>query len=126
MANKSPTKKYGRLAILFEVLSWLILTVPMIVFIVMGFITGAVVSKVALGLTAVAALIILAVSALQKLKLRSPFWILTIGLSFCLTEIYPLLLFMGIGTILDELILSPLGKHYHSLHTINREIDKRQ
>lgn len=125
MANKTPTKKYGRLACLFEILGWLVLTVPMSVFIIKGFILGSVVSKVALGLTAVAAFIILVFSALQKLKLRSPFWILCIGLSFCLTKIYPLLIFMGVGTILDEIIFSPLGKHYRNLHTINKEIDKR-
>lgn len=125
MANKTPTKKYGFLAGLFETLGWLVLTVPMLVFIIIGFIMGSVVSKLVLGLTGVAALIILAFSALQKLRLRSPLWILCIGLSFCLAEIYPLLIFMGAGTILDEIIFSPLGKHYRNLHTINKEIDKR-
>ena len=125
MANKTPTKKYGRLACLFETLGWLVLTIPMLVFIAMGFIMGSVVSKVVLGLSAVAAFIILLFSAFQKLKLRSPFWILCIGLSICLTKIYPLLIFMAIGTILDEIIFSPLGKHYRNLYTINKQIDKR-
>lgn len=122
---KSPTKKYGRLAGLFETLSWMIITVPMLVYVVIGFIEGPVVSKVALGLTASAALIMVAIAGLQKVRLRSPFWILTIGLSFCLTEIYPLLIMMGAGTILDELIFTPLSKYFKNLYTINKEIDKR-
>lgn len=123
--SKTPTKKYGRLAGLFETLSWALLVIPMAIYIVSGFLIGSVVSKVILGLTAIAAIIILLIAALQKTKLRSPFWIVAIGLSFCLTEIYPLLLIMGAATLLDELVFSPLGKHYRTLHTINREIDKR-
>ena len=122
---KTPTKKYGRLAGLFETLSWALLVIPMAIYIVSGFIIGSVVSKVILGLTAIAAIIILLIAALQKTKLRSPFWIVAIGLSFCLTEIYPLLLIMGAATLFDELVFSPLGKHYRTLYTINREIDKR-
>lgn len=125
MANTTPTKKYKFLASLFGILGWLVLTVPMIVYIVMAFVAGAVVSKVVLGLTGVAAIIMLAFSTMQKLRLRSPLWILTIGISLCLTEIYPLLIFMGVGTILDELVFSPLNKHYRNLYTINHEIDKR-
>lgn len=122
---KSPTKKYGRLAGLFETLGWMVVTVPMLVYVVIGFIEGPVVSKVALGLTATAALIMVAIASLQKTKLKSPFWIISIGLSFCLNEIYPLLIMMGVGTILDEIVFSPLGKHYRNLYTINKEIDKR-
>lgn len=125
MANKSPTKKYGRLAILFSVLSILVIAGPMLYFIIAGFIVGEVVSKVILGLTGMAAIIILLIATLQKAKLNSPFWILTIGLSLCLTKIYPLLIFMGVGTILDELVFTPLAKHYTNLHTINKQIDKR-
>jgi len=122
---KSPTKKYGVTATICEILSWAVIVVPMLVFIVMGFIMGPIVSKVVLGLTTIASIIILLIAALQKSKLRSPFWLLTLGLSFCLSEIYPLLIIMGVGTILDEMILTPLGKHYRNLYTINREIDKR-
>lgn len=121
----SPTRKYGRLAALFGFLSWAILLGPMLYFIISGFIAGAVVSKVVLGITAIAAIIILAISVLQKTKLRSPFWILIIGLSFCLSEVHTLLLIMGGATLLDELLFSPLAAHYRNLYTINHEMDKR-
>ena len=125
MAKSEPTKHYHRMDIFFSILSWAIMIIPMAVFIVMGFITGPVVSKVALGLTAIAAIIMLAIAALQKTKLRSPFWLVVIGLAFCLNEVYTMLIIMGVATIMDELIFSPLSKYYHSRYVINDQIDKR-
>ena len=125
MAKSEPTKHYHRMDIFFSILSWAIMLIPMTVFIVMGFITGPVVSKVALGLTTIAAIIMLAIAALQKTKLRSPFWLVVIGLAFCLNEVYTMLIIMGVATIMDELIFSPLSKYYHSRYVINDQIDKR-
>lgn len=125
MAKSEPTKHYHRMDIFFSILSWAIMLIPMAVFIVMGFITGPIVSKVALGLTTIAAIIMLAIAALQKTKLRSPFWLVVIGLAFCLNEVYTMLIIMGVATIMDELIFSPLSKYYHSRYVINDQIDKR-
>lgn len=125
MAKSEPTKHYHRMDIFFSILSWAIMIIPMAVFIVMGFITGPVVSKVALGLTTIAAIIMLAIAALQKAKLRSPFWLVVIGLAFCLNEVYTMLIIMGVATIMDELVFSPLSKYYHSRYVINDQIDKR-
>lgn len=121
----SPTKKYKTLSGLFGFLSWAIILIPTLIFIVIGFINGVVASKLILGLTTIAALIILMIAALQKAKLRSPFWLIMIGLSFCLGEISGILILMGSCTIVDEMVVSPLYKHYSNLYTINREIDKR-
>lgn len=125
MAKSEPTKHYHRMDIFFSILSWAIMLIPMAAFIVMGFITGPIVSKVALGLTTIAAIIMLAIAALQKTKLRSPFWLVVIGLAFCLNEVYTMLIIMGVATIMDELIFSPLSKYYHSRYVINDQIDKR-
>ena len=125
MAKSEPTEHYHRMDIFFSILSWAIMLIPMAVFIVMGFITGPIVSKVALGLTTIAAIIMLAIAALQKTKLRSPFWLVVIGLAFCLNEVYTMLIIMGVATIMDELIFSPLSKYYHSRYVINDQIDKR-
>ena len=125
MAKSEPTKHYHTMDIFFSILSWAIMLIPMAVFIVMGFITGPIVSKVALGLTTIAAIIMLAIAALQKTKLRSPFWLVVIGLAFCLNEVYTMLIIMGVATIMDELIFSPLSKYYHSRYVINDQIDKR-
>ena len=125
MAKSEPTKHYHRMDIFFSILSWAIMIIPMAVFIVTGFITGPIVSKVALGLTTIAAIIMLAIAALQKTKLRSPFWLVVIGLAFCLNEVYTMLIIMGVATIMDELIFSPLSKYYHSRYVINDQIDKR-
>ena len=121
----SPTKKYKNLSGLFGFLSWAIIIIPTLIFIIIGFINGVVASKLILGITTIAALIILMVAALQKAKLRSPFWLVMIGLSFCLGEISGILILMGVCTVIDEMVVSPLHKHYSNLYTINREIDKR-
>ena len=58
--------------------------------------------------------------------MRSTIWILLLGIYICLDNIMPVLLTIAIGTITDELILTPLHKKYKQLAIINSEIDKRE
>lgn len=121
----SPTKKYKKLAKLFGFLSWAIILIPLIVFLGIAFVQGAIVSKLILSMTTFAGIVIFSIGAIQKLRLRSPFWIVMSGISMCIAKITGILLLMGLFVVLDELVLSPLAKHYKSLYTINNEIDKR-
>ena len=119
------TRKYQRLYILFFSLSLLILTAPVVVYVIIGFVNGEVTEKLTLGATVAIACILTVINILCKFHIRSILWIVVLGIYFCIDNILPLLLMVAIGTILDEFILTPLYKKYKSKAAINKEIDKR-
>lgn len=121
----SPTKKYKRLARLFSLLSILVLLAPLAYYLVEAFIAGVVIEKLALGGLATMAIILALFNIIMKSNLRSPIWLILLGIFFVLENILPLIIFIAAGTILDEFILSPLARRYRNLYTINNEIDKR-
>jgi hypothetical protein len=119
------TRKYQRLHLLFFSLSMLILTAPVVVYVVIAFVQGEVHEKLTLGTTVVIAVILTVINMLCKFHIRSTLWIVVLGIYFCLDNILPLLLMVAIGTILDEFVLTPLCKKYKAKANINKEIDKR-
>ena len=125
MAKSEITKKYQRLAILFQALSIIVLVTPLAYYTILGFINGEVTEKLTLGITFVIAAILFIVNVLFKYHIRSTILILVLGIYFCMDNILPLLFMVAIGTILDEFILTPLYKSYKNKCTINREVDKR-
>ena len=122
---KSPTKKYKRLARLFSLLSILVLLAPLTYYLVEAFIAGVVIEKLALGGLATMAIILTLFNTIMKANLRSPVWLILLGIFFVLENILPLIIFIAAGTILDEFLLTPLARRYRNLYTINNEIDKR-
>lgn len=121
----SPTKKYKRLARLFSLLSILVLLAPLVYYTAEAFIAGVVIEKLALGGLATMAIILTLFNTIMKANLRSPIWLLLIGIFLVLKNILPLIIFIAVGTILDEFLLTPLARRYRNLYTINNEIDKR-
>lgn len=121
------TKKYKKRAKILSILSFIVLFVPLIVYVVMAFASGdiTVSKKVVLGFSLIFALVLTVINALTKFRIRSTIWIVLLGIYYCLNNILPLLLMIAIGTITDEFILSPLQKKYKRLYEINNEIDKR-
>jgi len=119
--TKSYRKKYWTCTIL----SWVLTFVPLLVFVIWGFIEGTPHRKLALGGLMVIAAILVVLNVLMKLSLRCIPWILLIGIYICLKEITVLLIVMALTTVLDELVLEPLAKSFKNKLTINKEIDKR-
>lgn len=121
----SPTKKYKRLARLFSILSILVILAPLFYYTAEAFIAGAVVEKLCLGGLATFSIVLVLFNVLLKASLHSPLWIMLLGIYLVLNSILPLILFIAVGTIADEFILSPLARKYRNLYIINNEIDKR-
>lgn len=100
--------------------------VPMLIFFFCGFSTAEVNQKVVLSITAVAALILGAIMLLSKAKIgRSIFWIIFLVMYICMQDMLPIIISMGICTIIDELIVSPLHKRWNTDYHTNKQIDKR-
>ena len=130
MAASKRTKKMVGWGIVFTILHLLCVVGPFLYFLPMAFITGAVVSKIALGLTTVTSLILAAISLLMDVKHRAGLhrgimWLLIAGILFCLEAVKPFIWIMAVVSILDELVFVKLKDHFKAAAATNKEIDKR-
>lgn len=119
------TKKYRIGYWVTLVSSWLVTLIPLTYYMIIGFINGTTGQKFGLGLMLTLAVILVVFNILMKLHLRCIIWVLVLGVSFCLNEIMTLLIFMAVTTMADELVITPLNKHFKTKLTINKEMDKR-
>ena len=119
------TKKYKRLSFIFGLLSILCTVVPVTYFTVLGFINGEIRNKVTLGCTLMLCLVLVVINIIKKENLRSPVYIMILGIYMCLDNLLSLFLIMAITTMLDEMVFTPLHTIYKNRAIINREIDKR-
>ena len=120
------SKHYRDLALTYKALSIIVTLGPMMFYVIKGFIQGETTQKFSMGACAVVAVILVAINIIMKVNLRSPLWILLIGVYICLGKIEVLLIVMAVTTMLDEFWFSPAYKNYKGKYTINREIDKRE
>lgn len=122
------TTKYKRLYHLFALLSFLATVGPLGYFLGFAVVSGEVgtAKKVTLTFTVIACAFLVLVNAIKKYRLRSPFFIILIGLQACLNNLEALFIALAVATIADEFILSPLKRKYRAKYRINREIDDRE
>lgn len=82
--------------------------------------------KVFLGITFLSAAILYIINLTTKHSLRSPIFIMLLGLYFALDKINAILIIISIGTCLDEFILTPLKTRLKTQVIANKEIDLRE
>lgn len=110
-----------------KVISILLTIGPLLVYLVMGFADGDVHKgeKVFLGFTVATAAILTIVNILMKYKLRSPIFIILLGIYYAMENTLPLFIIISCAVVLDEFVFTPLCKKYKQQLTINKEIDAR-
>lgn len=86
---------------------------------------GLVYEKVALAGSVIVVGIMTLVSLVNNIALRSRIWIVLFALYLCLDSFIIPLFVIGACQIANELIFSPLRKHFAQKASINIEIDKR-
>lgn len=119
------TKKYRILKNIFLFISIFCLCFPMTYYGIQAFIKGSKVEKFTLGAFCVVAIGMVSINLLMKIHLKSMVWMLLLGIYVCLDNITTLLIMVAVCTILEELVINPLYKHFKSKYIINKEIDKR-
>ena len=119
------TNKYHKLYRLFKCLSFAVTVCPLIVYFCIAFVGATTVHKLAVGSTLAVVLILTIINVIGKYQLRSPLFLLLMGIYIGLGKILTPLVITTVGVVLDEFIFSPLCKKYKQLYTINKEIDKR-
>lgn len=121
------TKKYRAIFWSLVVLSILLQAGPLVTYGIIGYVESDLVTeKVALSMTVVIVAVLTVVAFINKVALRSRLWIILIGLYFALDYILVPLLIVACCQIVDELIVTPLKKHYKTKLTISKEMDKRE
>ena len=119
------TKKYKIKLNICRLLSFTITVLPVIIYVIKGFIDGSIGEKVSLGICVILALMFMLINVMFKYHIRSTLWVLLIGIYVCIDNIIPLLIIMATTTIIDEFVLVPLINKYKNKYIINKEIDLR-
>lgn len=126
MAKSKTTKKFATLAIIFTVLSFLLLVGPTLFYVIAGLTTATLtIQKVALVSTVAVSLLLTMLCAVNKWVFRSKIWLIVLALFFVIDKFLVMILVFGITQILDELVVSPLARYFRNKTSINHEIDKR-
>ena len=129
MSKGSDFTKVCRMKLwLYRIIDWIILFMPVIVYVVIALCDEGVttVGKVSVvGTVAVAAILALFNIIAQK-RLRCPIWIVLIGLYIAIRDyLLPLVIILAVVSICDDLILTPLISYYRSKLIANKAIDER-
>lgn len=120
------TKKYRICYWTFFVLSILLQLGPLVTYATIAYVKSDLVTeKIALTTTVFIVAIMTIVAFVNKMALRSRLWILLLGMYFALDYIMTPLIIIAACQVADELIVTPLKKHFKTKLTINKEIDKR-
>lgn len=123
----SRTKKMKKLAFLFGLLSILCAVAPACYYIIAALASNClVIEKIAVVGSVFVAIIGSLISLLSKtFTFRSRIWIILLALYFAMESISNILIMFAVTQILDELILTPLYRHFKNKVIINKEIDLR-
>lgn len=126
MKQTEITKKYKALYWVFSILSFVVIYIPVFVYVVKGYIEADLTTeKVGLTCTIMISIILVSINFIFKYHIRSTLWILLLGIYYCLDNILLMIILIAMGTIVDEFLLTPLKKSFKNKYTINKEIDKR-
>lgn len=82
-------------------------------------------TKVTLSVIFIFVLFITIVNLISKWHLRTPMWVIIFILMYLLANLKPILLIIGICTIVDELLVTPLYKHFKEKYKWNKNYDIR-
>lgn len=82
-------------------------------------------TKVTLSVIFIFVLFITIINLISKWHLRTPMWVIIFILMYLLTNLQPILLIIGICTIVDELLVTPLYKHFREKYKWNKNYDIR-
>lgn len=113
MASKL-TKDYRIKYWILQAIDKLALFAPLIIYFFIALCDGGVTTgrKVAVVGTVIIALMLTIFNVITRHHLRSPLWVILIGLYVAVKNLLPLIIIIAIATIADEFILMPLIKTY--------------
>ena len=111
----------------YRIIDILILICPLLITIGFAYANQAAPTheKVALTGCISIALVLTIFNIITKKHLRSPLWIIVIGLYVIVDNLLPLIIILAIATVVDEFILTPLINHYKTKLIADKAMDER-
>lgn len=126
MAEMSETtKKNYTKYLVYRSLSIAVTVGPLLYYGILGFSVAEPAKRVILSMTAVSAILLTFISVVFKFHIRSTIFLLMLGIHMCIDNITGLIIVMASATMLDEILLTPMARHYREKYKINKEIDER-
>lgn len=119
------TKKYRALAIIFDILTYITLVIPLIIAVCYGYNRASNLAALGISGAMLAAIIMVGMSIVFKLDLKSWIWLLIMALGAAIDNFTPFLFVLGVCSITEEIVLRPAAKRYKEKYKINMEIDDR-
>lgn len=127
MEKNDRTKRFATLYRLMALFSLVCTIGPITVFTVYAISNGEIGSKqkLTLGLCLLVCLLLVIINTIKKYNLRSPVYIMILGIHTCIQNLTLLFIIMAVTTALDEFVFTPLKREFRMKYTINKEIDAR-
>lgn len=127
MEKNDRTKKFAGLYRLMDFLSLVCTIGPISVFTIYAISNGEIGSKqkLTLGLCLLVCVLLVIINTIKKYNLRSPVYIMILGIHTCIQNLTLLFIVMAVTTALDEFVFTPLKREFRTKYTINKEIDAR-
>ena len=122
------TKKTARILWILRGLNVLLLFVPVIVYVIIALANGGVTvpGRISLVASVMVSIILTTFNVITKIRLRSPRWILLIGLYVAFREsLLPLIIMLAVTSALDDFFFMPMIAHFKAELETSRVIDKR-
>lgn len=128
MASSNYTKRLRRNLWILRVTDWVLLFVPLIVYVFIALFDGGVTAagRVSVVASVMIAIILTAFNVISQKKLRCPLWIVLIGLYVAVKEwLLPLIILLAVTSVLDDLIFAPLIANVAQKLNASKVIDAR-
>lgn len=127
MEKNDRTKRFAALYRLMALFSLVCTIGPITVFTVYAIANGEIGSKqkLTLGLCLLVCVLLVIINTIKKYNLRSPVYIMILGVHTCIQNLTLLFIIMAVTTALDEFVFTPLKREFRTKYTINKEIDAR-
>lgn len=128
MKASNYTKKAWKVLWLLRLADFVFLFVPVIVYIVIALASGGVTvaGRVSVVASVMVSIILTSFNVITKRNLRSPRWIVLIGLYVAVREqLLPLVIMLAVTSVLDDIVFTPLIDHYKHVVETSLVIDRR-
>lgn len=128
MKASNYTKKAIKILWLLRFCNLAFLFVPVMVYVIIALASGGVTvtGRVSVVSSVMVSIILTTFNVITKRNLRSPRWIILIGLFVAIREaLLPLVIMLAVTSVLDDLVFTPLIDHYKHVVETSLVIDKR-
>lgn len=128
MAWSEYTKSTRRKLWILRGINFLLLFLPVIVYVIIALANGGVTvsGRISIVASVMVSIILTTFNVITKVKLRSPRWILIIGLYVAFREsLLPLIIMLAVTSVLDDFFFTPAIAHYKAELISNKVYDKR-